>query len=146
MAKNPINKNSMKKLFDTVSPMGPEAAEKFVRELLKAGDERRRDAEKIVSEIVAASRKSAEQFGDGGLTLANAYRPRQTLQRGVPNARLREVVQAHMLQLQQTRPAQVVAGPANSAVGVDADNARLVVLSHPAALLPSMKHHHRSRR
>ncbi len=64
MAKNPINKNSMKKLFDTVSPMGPEAAEKFVRELLKAGDERRRDAEKIVSEIVAASRKSAEQFGD----------------------------------------------------------------------------------
>ena len=64
MAKNPINKNSMKKLFDTVSPMGPEAAEKFVRELLKAGDERRRDAEKIVSEIVVASRKSAEQFGD----------------------------------------------------------------------------------
>ena len=30
----------------------------------EAGDERRRDAEKIVSEIVAASRKSAEQFGD----------------------------------------------------------------------------------
>lgn len=54
----------MKKLFDTVSPMGPDAAEKFVRELLKAGDERRRDAEKIVSEIVAASRKTAEQFGD----------------------------------------------------------------------------------
>ena len=64
MAKNPINKNSMKKLFDTVSPMGPEAAEKFVRELLKAGDERRRDAEKIVTEIVAASRKSAEHFSD----------------------------------------------------------------------------------
>ena len=54
----------MKKLFDTVSPMGPDAAEKFVRELLKAGDERRRDAEKIVTEIVAASRKSAEQFSD----------------------------------------------------------------------------------
>ena len=64
MAKNPINKSSMKKLFDTVSPMGPDAAEKFVRELLKAGDERRRDAEKIVTEIVAASRKSAEQFSD----------------------------------------------------------------------------------
>jgi polyhydroxyalkanoate synthesis regulator phasin len=64
MAKNPINKSSMKKLFDTVSPMGPDAAEKFVRELLKAGDERRRDAEKIVAEIVAASRKTAEQFGD----------------------------------------------------------------------------------
>ena len=44
--------------------MGPDAAEKFVRELLKAGDERRRDAEKIVAEIVAASRKTAEQFGD----------------------------------------------------------------------------------
>ena len=54
----------MKKLFDTVSPMGPDAAEKFVRELLKAGDERRRDAEKIVAEIVTASRKTAEQFGD----------------------------------------------------------------------------------
>ena len=64
MAKNPINKSSMKKLFDTVSSMGPDAAEKFVRELLKAGDERRRDAEKIVTEIVAASRKSAEQFSD----------------------------------------------------------------------------------
>ncbi|MSZ72527.1 MAG: hypothetical protein F2716_09395, partial [Actinobacteria bacterium] len=64
MAKNPINKNSMKKLFDTVSPMGPDAAEKFVRELLKAGDERRRDAEKIVTEIVAASRKSAEHFSE----------------------------------------------------------------------------------
>ncbi len=64
MAKNPINKNSMKKLFDTVAPMGPDAAEKFVRELLKAGDERRRDAEKIVTEIVAASRKSAEHFSD----------------------------------------------------------------------------------
>ena len=64
MAKNPINKSSMKKLFDTVSPMGPDAAEKFVRELLKAGDERRRDAEKIVTEIVAASRKSAEHFSD----------------------------------------------------------------------------------
>jgi hypothetical protein len=64
MAKNPINKSSMKKLFDTVSPMGPDAAEKFVRELLKAGDERRRDAEKIVAEIVTASRKTAEQFGD----------------------------------------------------------------------------------
>ncbi len=64
MAKNPINKNSMKKLFDTVSPMGPDAAEKFVRELLKAGDERRRDAEKIVTEIIAASRKSAEHFND----------------------------------------------------------------------------------
>ena len=64
MAKNPINKSSMKKLFDTVSPMGPDAAEKFVRELLKAGDERRRDAEKIVTEIVAASRKSGEQFSD----------------------------------------------------------------------------------
>ena len=64
MAKNPINKNSMKKLFDTVSPMGPDAAEKFVRELLKAGDERRRDAEKIVTEIVAASRQSAEHFSD----------------------------------------------------------------------------------
>lgn len=64
MAKNPINKNSMKKLFDTVSPMGPDAAEKFVRELLKAGEERRRDAEKIIAEVAVAGRKSAEHFGD----------------------------------------------------------------------------------
>jgi polyhydroxyalkanoate synthesis regulator phasin len=64
MAKNPINKNSMKKLFDTVSPMGPDAAEKFVRELLKAGEERRRDAEKIIAEVAVAGRKSAEQFSD----------------------------------------------------------------------------------
>ena len=63
MAKNPINKSSMKKLFDTVSPMGADAAEKFVRELLKAGDERRRDAEKIIAEVVAASRHSAEHLG-----------------------------------------------------------------------------------
>ena len=54
----------MKKLFDTVSPMGPDAAEKFVRELLKAGEERRRDAEKIIAEVAVAGRKSAEQFGE----------------------------------------------------------------------------------
>jgi len=42
--------------------MGPDAAEKFVRELLKAGEERRRDAEKIIAEVAVAGRKSAEQF------------------------------------------------------------------------------------
>ena len=44
--------------------MGPDAAEKFVRELLKAGEERRRDAEKIIAEVAVAGRKSAEQFSD----------------------------------------------------------------------------------
>jgi hypothetical protein len=62
MAKNQISKNSLKKLLDSVTPMAPDAAEKFVRDLLKAGDERRRDAEKIVAEVATVARRSAEQF------------------------------------------------------------------------------------
>ena len=62
MAKNQISKNSLKKLLDSVTPMAPEAAEKFVRDLLKVGDERRRDAEKIVAEVATVARRSAEQF------------------------------------------------------------------------------------
>lgn len=64
MSKSPMGKNSLKKLFDAVAPMGPELAEKFVRDLLVAGDQRRRDAEKVIGEVVTASRKSAEQFGE----------------------------------------------------------------------------------
>ena len=62
MAKNQISKNSLKKLLDSVTPMAPDAAEKFVRDLLKVGDERRRDAEKVVAEVAAVARRSAEQF------------------------------------------------------------------------------------
>ena len=62
MAKNQLSKNSLKKLLDSVTPMAPDAAEKFVRDLLKAGDERRRDAEKVVAEVAAVARRSAEQF------------------------------------------------------------------------------------
>jgi peptidoglycan hydrolase CwlO-like protein len=62
MAKNQISKNSLKKLLDSVTPMAPDAAEKFVRDLLKVGDERRRDAEKIVAEVAVVARRSAEQF------------------------------------------------------------------------------------
>ena len=62
MAKNQISQNSLKKLLDSVTPMAPDAAEKFVRDLLKVGDERRRDAEKIVAEVATVARRSAEQF------------------------------------------------------------------------------------
>ena len=62
MAKNETYKKSLKKLIDSVTPMAPDAAEKFVRELLKAGVERRRDAEKVVAEVAAVARRSAEQF------------------------------------------------------------------------------------
>lgn len=62
MAKNPINRDSLKKLLDTVTPMNPDTAERFVRELLRIGDERRRDAERLMSEVTAAGRKSAEHF------------------------------------------------------------------------------------
>ena len=57
MAKNQISKNSLKKLLDSVTPMAPDAAEKFVRDLLKVGDERRRDAEKIVAALAEAGAK-----------------------------------------------------------------------------------------
>ena len=62
MAKNPINRDSLKKLLDTVTPMNPDTAERFVRELIRLGDERRRNAEKLMSEVTAAGRKSAEHF------------------------------------------------------------------------------------
>jgi polyhydroxyalkanoate synthesis regulator phasin len=42
--------------------MAPDVAEKFVRDLLKAGDQRRKDAEKVVAEVSAVARRSAEQF------------------------------------------------------------------------------------
>lgn len=57
MAKDPL-----RKLIDSIAPLGPDSAEKVVREVLKAGEARRRDAEKAVSEVVAQARKSAEQF------------------------------------------------------------------------------------
>ncbi|MFM7872135.1 MAG: hypothetical protein ACKPBG_10700, partial [Actinomycetota bacterium] len=62
MAKNPISRDSLTKLLDTVTPMSPEAAERLVREVLRLGDERRRDAERLVSELTAAGRRSAEHF------------------------------------------------------------------------------------
>lgn len=62
MAKNPISRDSLTKLLDTVTPMSPEAAERVVREVLRLGDERRRDAERLVGEVAAAGRRSAEHF------------------------------------------------------------------------------------
>lgn len=62
MANNPINRDALKKLLDTVTPMSPEAAERFVRELMRIGDERRKDAERLVGEVSAAGRRSAEHF------------------------------------------------------------------------------------
>lgn len=62
MAKNPISRDSLTKFLDTVTPMSPEAAERVVREVLRLGDERRRDAERLVSEVTAAGRRSAEHF------------------------------------------------------------------------------------
>jgi hypothetical protein len=62
MAKNPINRDSLKKLLDTVTPMNPDTAERFVREVMRIGDERRRDAERLMNEVTAAGRKSAEHF------------------------------------------------------------------------------------
>jgi polyhydroxyalkanoate synthesis regulator phasin len=62
MAKNPLNRDALKKLLDTVTPMNPDTAERFVRELMRIGDERRRDAERLMSEVTAAGRKSAEHF------------------------------------------------------------------------------------
>jgi len=57
MAKDPL-----RKLIDSIAPLGPDSAEKVVREVLKAGEARRRDAEKAVADVVAQARKSAEQF------------------------------------------------------------------------------------
>ena len=62
MATNPINRDALKKLLDTVTPMSPETAERFVRELMRIGDERRKDAERLVGEVSAAGRRSAEHF------------------------------------------------------------------------------------
>lgn len=62
MANNPINRDALKKLLDTVTPMSPEAAERFVKELMRIGDERRKDAERLVGEVSAAGRRSAEHF------------------------------------------------------------------------------------
>lgn len=60
MAKTPVNRESIKKLIDVLTPMNPESAEKFVQELLRVADERRKELEKVVGEVARAGFRTAE--------------------------------------------------------------------------------------
>ena len=53
---------SIKKLIESMSPMTPQATEKLVKEMSKVGDRGRRQAEKIVSEMMQAKSKSSQYF------------------------------------------------------------------------------------
>ena len=53
---------SIKKLIESMSPMTPQATEKLVKEIIKVGDQGRRQAEKIVSEMMQAKSKSSQYF------------------------------------------------------------------------------------
>ena len=53
---------SIKKLIESMSPMTPQATEKLVKEMSKVGDQGRRQAEKIVSEMMQAKNKSSQYF------------------------------------------------------------------------------------
>ena len=53
---------SIKKLIESMSPMTPQATEKLVKEMGKVGDQGRRQAEKIVSEMMQAKSKSSQYF------------------------------------------------------------------------------------
>ena len=60
MAKNPVNRETIKKLLDTLTPMNPETAEKFVQDILRLADERRREVERVVGDVAKASVRTAE--------------------------------------------------------------------------------------
>lgn len=60
MAKNPVNRDTVKKLIDALTPMNPETAEKFMHELLRIADERRRDVEKVVGDVAKVGVRTAE--------------------------------------------------------------------------------------
>ena len=62
MAKKPSTMESIKKLIESMSPMTPQATEKLVKEIIKVGDQGRRQAEKIVSEMMQAKSKSSQYF------------------------------------------------------------------------------------
>lgn len=62
MAKKPSTMESIKKLIESMSPMTPQATEKLVKEMGKVGDQGRRQAEKIVSEMMQAKSKSSQYF------------------------------------------------------------------------------------
>lgn len=60
MAKTTINRETFKKLLDALTPMNPEAAEKFVQDLLRQAEERRRDLERVVGDVAKAGVRTAE--------------------------------------------------------------------------------------
>jgi polyhydroxyalkanoate synthesis regulator phasin len=60
MAKNPVNRETIKKLLDTLTPMNPETAERFVQDILRLADERRRDVERVVGDVAKAGMRTAE--------------------------------------------------------------------------------------
>lgn len=62
MAKNPVNRETIKKLLDTLTPMNPETAEKFVQDILRLADERRREVERVVGDVAKAGVRTAESL------------------------------------------------------------------------------------
>lgn len=60
MAKTPVNRETVKKLLDALTPMNPESAEKFVQDLLRLADERRRELERVVGDVAKAGMRTAE--------------------------------------------------------------------------------------
>jgi polyhydroxyalkanoate synthesis regulator phasin len=60
MAKNPVNRETVKKLLDTLTPMNPETAERFVQDILRLAEERRREVERLVGDVAKAGVRTAE--------------------------------------------------------------------------------------
>lgn len=60
MAKTPLNRETVKKLLDTLTPMSPESAEKFVQDLLRVAEERRKDLERVVGDVAKVGVRTAE--------------------------------------------------------------------------------------
>lgn len=60
MAKAPVNRETIKKLLDALTPMNPETAEKFVHDILRLADERRKDLERVVGDVAKAGVRTAE--------------------------------------------------------------------------------------
>lgn len=60
MPKNPVTKDSIKKMIDVLTPMSPQTAEKFLQDLLRLADERRKGVEKAIGDAAKAGVRTAE--------------------------------------------------------------------------------------
>jgi polyhydroxyalkanoate synthesis regulator phasin len=127
MAKKPSTMESIKKLIESMSPMTPQATEKLVKEMSKVGDQGRRQAEKIVSEMMQAKNKSSQYF-------SAAVEREVAKQLGEVNTRL-AMLEKNLEQLSGATPAKKA--PVKKAAAKKAPAKKVAAKKSPAKKAPT---------